>query len=38
MNDNPDTEKLYQQIPAGADDIAIRVPRPAFKLPTPPAK
>jgi hypothetical protein len=32
------TEKLSAQIPAGADDLSIRVPRPPFKLPTPPAK
>ena len=33
----PDPEAARQKIPAGADDIAIRVPHPAFKLPTPPA-
>jgi hypothetical protein len=32
------TEELRQQIPAGADDIAIRVPRPPFQLPTPPTQ
>ena len=25
-----------QKIPAGADDISIRLPRPPFKLPEPP--
>jgi hypothetical protein len=35
--DDPATEKLREKIPAGADDLSIRVPRPAFKLPTPPA-
>ena len=34
----PPAEKLRDQIPAGADDLSIRVPRPAFKLPSPPAK
>lgn len=28
-------EKLQSEIPAGADDIAIRVPTPPFKLPAP---
>ena len=37
FNDDPATEKLQKQIPAGADDLSIRVPRPAFKLPNPPA-
>jgi hypothetical protein len=32
------TEELRQQIPAGADDLAIRVPRPPFQLPTPPTQ
>ena len=38
LDELPDEEsfELFEQIPAGADDIAIRVPRPAFKLPTPP--
>jgi hypothetical protein len=35
-NDDPATEKLRQQIPAGADDISIRLPTPPFKLPEPP--
>ena len=37
FNEDLATEKLRQQIPPGADDHALRVPRPAFKLPTPPA-
>jgi len=37
-NDDPATEELRQQIPAGADDLSIRVPRPPFQLPTPPAR
>jgi len=37
-NDDPTAEKLRKQIPAGADDLSIRVPRPAFKLPSPSAK
>jgi len=36
-NDDPATEQLRQQIPAGADDLSIRVPRLPFNLPTPPA-
>lgn len=36
-NDDDATQNLREQIPAGADDLAIRVPRPAFRLPTPPA-
>jgi type II secretory pathway pseudopilin PulG len=28
-----DTQNLLSKIPAGADDIAIRVPRPPFELP-----
>lgn len=36
--DDPTTEKLRAQIPTAADDLSIRVPRPAFKLPSPPAK
>lgn len=35
-HDMESSEELSKQIPAGADDIAIRVPRPVFKLPTPP--
>lgn len=30
---NSDPEKMPPQIPAGADDISIRMPRPPFKLP-----
>jgi hypothetical protein len=35
--DDSASEKLRQQIPAGADDISIRLPRPPFKLPQPAA-
>lgn len=31
--DAAEREKLLPQIPAGADDISIRLPRPAFELP-----
>jgi len=31
--DGAESQKMSSQIPTGADDISIRVPRPAFKLP-----
>ena len=38
LSDLPENEAeaARQKLPPGADDIAIRLPRPAFKLPTPP--
>jgi hypothetical protein len=36
-NEDDATEKLRQQIPEGADDLSIRLPRPPFKLPEPPS-
>jgi hypothetical protein len=36
-NEDDATEKFRQQIPEGADDLSIRLPRPPFKLPEPPS-
>jgi hypothetical protein len=33
MLDEAEADKLQSEIPMGADDISIRVPRPAFELP-----
>ena len=33
--DENEVDKVREQIPKGADDISIRVPRPPFKLPEP---